>query len=152
MTPSRPPCVRRAPRPHAAAGSRPVRGDGEPMQNAQGAAWGWRQVRRRALVWAALAGLTTAWALQFSTRHGRLLAPPVCDDVGYFLDGLSRLEDFRLHGCGAALVGLATRPPHAPFSTFLAAACFGLFGVHEWAPYAGNGLIVFVILGVVDWL
>jgi hypothetical protein len=122
------------------------------MQNLERAAWSWQQVRRRALLWALLAALTTAWALQFSLRHGRLLAPPTCDDVGYLLDGLCRLEDFRLHGCGAALIGLAVRPPHAPFSTILAAVCFGVLGVHEWAPYAGNGLIVFTVLGVVDWL
>lgn len=113
---------------------------------------GWAEVRRRLPLWLLLAALVTALSMQFSLAHGRLLFPPVYDDVGYFLDGLERLEQCRQHG-GAELVrGFVNHPPHSPFSTGLALVGFGVFGFQDWAPYALNGLIVLVFLGFVDCL
>jgi hypothetical protein len=94
----------------------------------------------------------TLWALQFSRRSGRLSFPPVCDDVCYFNDGLDRLEALRQGGPWGLARSLWQNPPHAPFSTLLACFSFGLFGVHDWAPYLASGLIVFALLTVTDRL
>jgi hypothetical protein len=99
-----------------------------------------------------LAAAVTLWALQLSFRHGRLAAPATFDDVAYFNDGLDRLEVLQSHGLWGLLRSLWDSPPHAPFSTLLACLSMGLFGVHDWAPYLANGLIVFGIIAFTDRL
>jgi hypothetical protein len=34
----------------------------------------------------------------------------------------------------------------------LAASSFAIFGLHEWGPYVGNGLLILVLVGFVDFL
>jgi hypothetical protein len=110
------------------------------------------QWRWRLLLWAVIAIAFTSWSIQYSYQHGRLIGAPGCDDVGYFCDGLDRIDALYLHGWKGLIRSYVDRPPHSPFSTSLATATFGLFGIHEWAPYAGNGLIVFLLIAFTEWL
>jgi hypothetical protein len=121
--------------------------DASPNTTPSGPNWRWRL-----LMWSAITIAFTSWSIQFSYHHGRLIGAPGCDDVGYFNDGLDRLEVFYLRGWKGLAHSYSTSPPHSPFSTTLAAASFGLFGIHEWAPYAGNGLIVFLLVVFTDLL
>jgi hypothetical protein len=107
----------------------------------------------RLLLGAALAAAFTGVVVQYSVRHGRLLLPPEYDDVFYFADAAERvvvLEESR--NLGAFVKHTLSSPPHSPLATFLALAGFLIFGIKEWAPYAANGILVLVLLGMVDYL
>ncbi|MDP9174398.1 MAG: hypothetical protein M3O30_11110 [Planctomycetota bacterium] len=109
----------------------------------------------RGLVWhwglpVLIAAAFTAIAMVLIVRHGRLAIPPILDDAGYFVDGASRLAAWKTHGFLTMGSGLLARPPHSPFSTALAMLAFGIFGVHAWAGYLFNGLIIVFFLCVVD--
>jgi hypothetical protein len=71
---------------------------------------------------------------------------PVYDDVGYFMDGLQRLNIFQHSGIRGLCDSLVQAPPHSPYSTLVATLAFDLFGVHAWAPYVLNALPLFVFL------
>ena len=109
--------------------------------------WRWRL-----LLWAAIAIAFTSWSIQYSYRHGRLIAVPGYDDVSYFCDGLDRIDELYVQGWNGLIHSYVKDPPHSPFSTSLATASFGLFGIHEWAPYAGNGILVFLLIAFTEWL
>jgi hypothetical protein len=94
----------------------------------------------------------TGWTLGWSFRHGRLAAPAFLDDVGYFLDAVHRIADVDNGGIIQLFTGFKDSPPHSFFSTALAMCAFGIFGVHDWAPYLLDGLIVLGLLRAVDWL
>jgi len=102
--------------------------------------------------WLAIAAAFTALFVQLSVRVGRLQSPLQGDDMMYFLDGLDRLEQFRSNGLRGVVVGYLDRPPHSPWSSFVAAGSFALFGLKEWAPFLGNGLLIVVLVGFVDFL
>jgi hypothetical protein len=104
----------------------------------------------RVLLCGALALAFTLLILQYSFRHGKLLVPLVYDDVGYFLDALTRLDAFHAGGIIALARAHVADPPHAPFATYLALGSFALLGVQEWAPYAGNVVIVWTLLAFVE--
>jgi len=112
----------------------------------------WTWFRTRLPWWIALAALFTAVFVQLSVSFGRLQATPQGDDMMYFLDGLDRLDQFHTDGLKGIAVGYLHQPPHSPWSSFLAAACFAIFGVQEWGPYLGNGLLILVLVGFVDFL
>ncbi|MDP9174050.1 MAG: hypothetical protein M3O30_09325 [Planctomycetota bacterium] len=100
-----------------------------------------------------LAVLMTASCVQYSFQHGRLIfRGPMADDANYFVDGLARLDTFYRTGAWGLIASLTQDPPHAPFSSLLAMASFAVFGRHAWAPYAGNGIIILALLGMVDRL
>jgi hypothetical protein len=101
------------------------------------------------IVWTAV---STALTLQFSHHRHRLMWRPIGDDASYFADALQRLNRCRVGGFWSLVKGLASDPPHAPLSTFLAVAAFATLGRHDWAPYAVNGLLVLSLLGAVLWL
>jgi hypothetical protein len=96
--------------------------------------------------------LFTLTALQYSMRHGRLGLPSMFDDVVYLLDAGQRLEEFYNDGIGALLKGLAVRPLRSPYSTFEAFFSFMVFGLHDWAPYAGNAVLIMGFLLLADRL
>jgi hypothetical protein len=48
------------------------------------------------------------------------------------------------------LFRLTADPPHSLFSCLMAVLAFALFGIHPWAPYLLNGLIVLALLKIVD--
>jgi hypothetical protein len=85
-------------------------------------------------------------SLQYSLRRGRLLIYLACDDVVYMLDGLRRLDIVDRSGILAFFLNWRQHPPHAPLSTLLALLSFLLLGVHDWAPYAANRLIVLTMV------
>jgi 4-amino-4-deoxy-L-arabinose transferase-like glycosyltransferase len=92
--------------------------------------------------------LFTAFALQWSFQNGRLTRDPGFDDVGYFLDGLERTEVFYTRGFDGLARDLSRNPPHSPWSTGLASLSFLIFGVHDWAPYLANGILVVLFLSL----
>src|SRR5262245_9919233 len=111
---------------------------------------GW--VRARLPWWVATAIGFTAFFVQLSLRFGRLQSDLQGDDMMYLLDGLDRLEGFRRGGFAEMVSGYVHHPPHAPWSSLLAATCFALFGPEQWAPFLGNALPILVLIGFVDYL
>ena len=77
-----------------------------------------------------------------SFAHGRLASEPNYDDVGYLYRGARALQAVREGYAIEALTGYM----HSPFSVLLAAASFAVWGAHDWAPYAGNVVIVICYL------
>ena len=100
----------------------------------------------RAAICGALALAFTLLMVTYSRLYGRLLFPPVVDDVAYMNDALERLKVFYASGFRGLVSGYLEAPPHSPFSSALAMVSFGLLGPHDWAPYIGNVTIVFILL------
>jgi hypothetical protein len=95
-----------------------------------------------------VSGLYAANVIQWSIRFGRLAMDPVFDDVGYMIDGLQRLNVLDRAGFHSFCLNFVNSPPHSPWSTFLALISFALMGVHDWAPYALNSLVLLLFLCV----
>jgi hypothetical protein len=97
-------------------------------------------------VFIVVAGMYAANVIQWSIRFGRLAMDPVFDDVGYLIDGLQRLNILDKSGFHQFCQTFINAPPHSPWSTSLAILSFALLGVHDWAPYALNSLLIFLFL------
>jgi hypothetical protein len=106
----------------------------------------------RATIILALAAAYTALIVHYSLQHGRLILFLTYDDVSYIQDGLSRLQTFYNAGPATVLKMYAVHPPHAPWSSFLALVAFAIFGVHDWAPYAANGILIVGYFAFADYL
>lgn len=107
-----------------------------------------RRLRREALAGVfALAGaaLLTGLVLWFSYYYGRLILFPLYDDCGYLAEGARWVQRAREHSW-RVLSQYPTDVPHSPYATFLAAASFGICGIHDWAPYLASGWIVLAAL------
>jgi hypothetical protein len=104
------------------------------------------------LVCILLAVLFTAILINHSIVRGRLANPPLYDDTVYLADGAKRLNDLYTGGFQHLLSSYTSDPPHSPFSAFLAMTGFLVFGLHEWAPYAMNGLLAVAYLLFVNHL
>lgn len=109
-------------------------------------------LRTRLPWWVAIAAAFTSVFVLLSVKVGRLQSPLHGDDMMYFLDGLDRLDQFRSKGLTGVVAGYVERPPHSPWASFVAAGCFALFGMKEWAPFVGNALLIMVLVGFVDFL
>ncbi len=83
-----------------------------------------------------------------SAVGGRLSLPPTFDDIAYFKDALERLDILRREGLAGLLRHYCASPPHSPFSTRTAMLGFAVFGLHLWAPYVANGLVLAVFLSL----
>lgn len=96
----------------------------------------------------AVAVVLTMLVIHESRFHGRLFGPPVYDDVAYMRDGVGRL--IKLYQGGVTLLAqdLWKGPPRAPMQSAMAATGFAIFGMVEWAPYAVNGLVALLLLGL----
>lgn len=99
-----------------------------------------------------LAAVFTTLCVQWSLTHGRLSQDSTYDDCAYLYDGGSRLMILYERGCTAFLADAVSNPPHAPFSTYGASLAFALLGIHDWAPYVLNGVIVGGLLVLVGYL
>jgi hypothetical protein len=88
----------------------------------------------------------TLLQLAWSKSHYRLGMEPIFDDNEYLLDGLVRLQTFQIAGLGAWLNQWFVSPAHSPFESALVCLAFAIFGVHEWAPYLFNGILIFILL------
>src|SRR5262249_33016079 len=95
----------------------------------------------RAVLCAGVSIMFTAWVIQYSFRHYRLMIPPMFDDVGYFNDAFERLQQFDQEGIQGLVRSLRQNPPHSPYSTLLAFLAYGVFGIQNWAPYAANSVL-----------
>jgi len=99
-----------------------------------------------ALLWLFVAVGLTGWAVQRSTRVGRLAAPPRYDDVGYFNAALRWVHRWNELGPLNALTAFLQDPPRAPFPELLAAGSFAIGGVDLAAPYLASFFIPWVAL------
>jgi hypothetical protein len=104
----------------------------------------------RVALWAIVSIIFTLLIVQYSFVHGRLLMPAGYDDVIYLLDGLNRLEIWYGGGLWALALNWLHHPPHSPFSALLAIVGFSVFGIHDWAPYACDAVIIFTLLAFLD--
>jgi hypothetical protein len=100
------------------------------------------------LILAAMAAAFTAWAVDRSHEQGRLSSVPIYDDAVYFLSGTQILEAFRSDGWSGVSAAIRTNGLHAPFSTALASIAYATAGYHDAAPYAWNGVVVALYLGL----
>ena len=106
----------------------------------------------RVLLWLVVSAAFTALVIQYSFAHGKLLCPPFYDDVSYFEDALHRLEKYYTGGAFSVISDYRSWPPHSPFSSAMAAGAFAILGLHDWAPYVANGLIILGLLFFLDYL
>ena len=106
----------------------------------------------RVCIWLLLATIVTLLQIQFQYAHGKLAIIPYFDDVAYMHDGLVRINKLYTGGWIGLAADYWNNPPHAPFSMFAAVLAFAIFGIHDWAPYAFNGVIVVALLAAVDWI
>jgi hypothetical protein len=97
----------------------------------------------RSLYWMAIAAAYTAFHVISSIHSGKLALPPKYDDVSYLSQGADWLNAWK-HGGLAEFwsAGVA----HSPISVYTAFFGFLVFGPYEWAPYAVNGLFVWLFL------
>lgn len=99
-----------------------------------------------------LAVAITSAAIWRSYFDGRLSQPITHNDVNYFMEGIQRYGSFVRDGALAEILYFLRYPPHAPMSTYQAAAAFGFLGLHDWAPYASNIIFVIITLGFAAFL
>src|SRR5687767_4813386 len=93
-----------------------------------------------------LTALVTIMAITRSISDGRLASHMTHNDVNYMIEGLRHALAFWREGLVAALHDMFVQVDRAPLSSLQAAAGFILFGVHDWAPYVTNALLVLVCL------
>ena len=89
--------------------------------------------------------------ISLSLRHGRLLAPPLYDDVSYLKDAMERLM-FRGEGNGmwGTLSSFVLAPPHSPFSTATGMLGFWLFGPYPVSAYvAGSWMLAVYVFALI---
>jgi hypothetical protein len=104
------------------------------------------------LAWSALAAGFTLLVVHYSLSRGKLIVPAHYDDVTYLRDGLDKLDGFYRGGLPGLAGRVSLRPPHSPFSTALAFAGFALFGIHDWAPYAADAIVILALLALTDFV
>lgn len=114
-----------------------------------------RNRRLHRLDWLFLLALGTGFTLtviQASIRRGKLSLPLIYDDIFYIAKAAAWFETFTRDGVLALVKQLVAAPPHSPHSEALGFMSFAVFGLHQWAPYAGNALVVFLLLFVANRL
>jgi hypothetical protein len=85
-----------------------------------------------------VSGIFVYYSLIESFAHGRLASEPNYDDISYFYAGTRILQALRAGYFTQALASYM----HSPFSVLLAATSYAIWGAKDWAPYAGNVVIV----------
>lgn len=92
--------------------------------------------------------ILTAVILNHSSWRGRLQYDIDYEDVITFLDGLKRYRALvdQPQGNLQFIYQYVTDPPHAPLHSFQAAVAFAVFGIQDWAPYASNVFLLFLLL------
>jgi hypothetical protein len=107
---------------------------------------------KRMMLWLIAALGVTIAAVCYSLRYGRLSAPPDWDDVMYLRYAAMRINDLHVSGIWACIQGWLHNTPHSPFSCGVAFVSFLVFGLKEWPPYIGSGIIVFGYFVLADWV
>ena len=92
--------------------------------------------------------LFTAIVINHSFARGRLQYEIDYEDVITFLDGLKRYRLLVDEGQERLqfLYQYAIDPPHAPLHSLQAMLSFAIFGIHDWAPYVSNAVLLFALL------
>jgi len=92
--------------------------------------------------------ILTSIFLNHSAWRGRLQYQIDYEDVITFLDGLKRYRALvdQPQGHLQFFYQYVTDPPHAPLHSLQAAMAFAVFGVNDWAPYASNAILLFLLL------
>ena len=90
-----------------------------------------------AVLLTAYISLVSLWA---SFQYGRLSAPSMADDVGYFIDGQRWLNELAASGIVQGPISLLSH--HSPLSSLFAAIGFAIFGPNDWGPYVINGVLL----------
>ena len=100
------------------------------------------------LILAVVSLFFTAFVVQHSFERGRLQYEVDYEDVISFLDGLKRYRLLVDEGQGRLqfLYQHAVDPPHAPLHSLQAMLAFAFLGIHDWAPYVSNGVLLFALL------
>lgn len=100
------------------------------------------------LILAVVSLFFTAFIVQHSFERGRLQYEVDYEDVISFLDGLKRYRLLVDEGQGRLqfLYQYAVNPPHAPLHSLQAMLAFAFLGIHDWAPYVSNGVLLFALL------
>ena len=108
----------------------------------------------RALLWFGIAALFTALQIQQSLNYGRLVFGFMFDDdLIYYADSLKYLHSLQTRGLPSLIESFIKTPPHAFGATLPALLGFTVFGIHDWAPSAARGLVIFgMILFVGEYL
>jgi hypothetical protein len=83
-------------------------------------------------------------SLEASRLNGRLAAPPIYDDVAYFIDAITWRHGFESRGLIGNILSLLHQ--HAPFSTLVAAIGFRLVPDGYVGPYLVNAVFVLAFL------
>lgn len=105
----------------------------------------------RILVILLLAILFTLLCVNESKKIGRLASSPNYDDVVYFHDGAILVHSLKSEGLSGFWSFLNQRGLHSPYSVFLAAASFALFGFDYSSPYLASGIVAFTYLLCIGW-
>ena len=87
--------------------------------------------------------------ISWSFERGRLQYQMDYEDIITHIDGLERWRDLSEGGVGQLLSNYIQSPAHCPLHSFMAAAAFMFFGVHDWAPYVLNVFMLFAFLALV---
>jgi hypothetical protein len=114
------------------------------------ARWGHAPVH--CLFWLTICAAFTAIVIRYTMLYGKLVVHPFYDDVSYFFDALLKLQALYRGGLPGVYREIVREPPHSIFSTLLALGSYVIFGARDWAPYAGDGLIVLAMAGFVNWM
>jgi hypothetical protein len=104
------------------------------------------------LLWMSISAAFTAIVIRYTMLYGKLVVHPFYDDVSYFFDALLKLRAFYAEGLPGVYRAIVREPPHSIFSTLLAMGSYVVFGARDWAPYAGDGLIILAMAGFVSWM
>jgi hypothetical protein len=104
------------------------------------------------LLWISISAAFTAIVIRYTMLYGKLVVHPFYDDVSYFFDAMLKLQSLYRGGLPGVYREIVREPPHSIFSTLLALGSYVVFGARDWAPYAGDGLIVLGMAGFVNWM
>lgn len=110
----------------------------------------------RVVLWLIVAMVFAGGAVAYSYQDGPLVLGPTADAAGYFTDAIQQVRLLYdrgvAHWAATQLSTDASESARSPYARLLAMAAFLVFGFHDWAPYLGNGLVVFALLCIVDTL
>ena len=105
----------------------------------------------KVLIILVLSVLFTLLCVNESKNTGRLASSPNYDDVVYFHDGAILIHSLKSEGTTGFWSFLKERGLHSPYSVFLAAASFAVFGFEYTSPYLGSGIVVLTYLLCIGW-
>jgi hypothetical protein len=90
--------------------------------------------------------LFTAIVINHSFSRGRLQYEVDYEDVISHIDGLKRFHDLTDNSALYFIQQYLLNPPHAPLHSLQAMLSFAVFGIHDWAPYVSNAVLLFALL------